>query len=317
MFLPLVVDYGVVGYVVIEGFNFLDALYMTVTTLATVGFGEVHPLSPAGRVFTISLIVFGIVGFFDLVGRVTTLLASGELVASAKRRNMRRRIEALRDHYVVCAYGRVGRAAVQELMSQGAPVIALDVKQELEPALEEAGIPYLIGDPSEEAVLKEAGIERARGLVCAVDSDAVNVYITLTARALNPGVFIVARASSPESVDRLRRAGADRIVSPYVVSGVRMASLALRPAVVEFVDMVTVAPDLRVEEIVIRPGSRLAARTVSEACSPHANVTILALKKPGGGLEISPRYDVVLSEGDLLIALGPIADLSRMAERAG
>ncbi|MDP8962249.1 MAG: potassium channel protein [Actinomycetota bacterium] len=308
--------YGTIGYRVLEGFSTLDALYMTVTTLTTVGFGEIQPLGPSGRVFTISLIVVGVVVVFDLFALFTTLVASGHLNQVLGRRSMERTIKGLRDHFVICAYGRVGRAAARELTERGAPVVVVERQAELEPLLTEAGLPYVLGDSTQEAVLERAGIRRAKALLCAVDSDAVNVYISLTARALNPDLFIIARASSPESVEKLRQAGSDRVVSPYVVSGTRMASMALSPAVLEFADMVSIASDLRVEELVIRPGSRLASRPLSDICAPYEGLMVLAVRKHSGELVIPPRGETVLDENDLLIALGPVATLSQLADEA-
>ena len=309
--------YGTAGFVVLEGFPLIDALYMTVTTLTTVGFGEIQPLSPAGRLFTISLIMVGVVVVFDLFAMFTSLVASGRLNEILGRRSMERTIRSLHDHYIICAYGRVGRAAARELGERGAAVVVVERQPDLEPLLVEAGLAYVIGDSTDEAVLEEAGIRRAKGLLCAVDSDAINVYITLTARALNPELLIIARASSPESVDKLHRAGSDRVVSPYVVSGVRMASMALSPAVLEFADMVNLASDLRVEELVIGQGSPLKSRTISEVCAPHAGVMVLAVRKPAGELVIPPRADTVIQEDDFLIAVGPVAALSQLADEAG
>ena len=308
--------YGTVGFWVLEGFGLIDALYMTVTTLTTVGFGEIQPLSPTGRLFTISLIMVGVVVVFDLFAMFTSLVASGHLNKILGRRSMDRSIKSLRDHYIICAYGRVGRAAAKELTERGAAVVIVEPPGELEPLLAEAGVFYIVGDSTQEAVLEQAGIRHAKGLICAVDSDAVNVYIALTARALNHELFIIARASSPESVDKLHRAGSDRVVSPYVVSGVRMASMALSPAVLEFADMVSVASDLRVEELVIGEGSRLESRTISDVCAPYEGVMVLAVRKRTGELVIPPRADTVLHEQDLLIAVGPVAALSKLAEEA-
>jgi voltage-gated potassium channel len=316
LLLLLALLYGTVGYQVIEGFSFLDAVYMTVTTLTTIGFGEIEPLSPAGRVFTITLVVFGVVVVFDLIAQFTSLLASGRLGRTIERRAMQRQISHVSDHFVICAFGRVGRAATQELVRHGAEVVVVEVQEALEDLLIEADVPYLIGDPSEESVLEEAGIRRARALLCAVDSDVVNVYITLSARALNPDLFIIARASRPESVEKLRRAGADRVVSPYAVSGRRMAFQALQPAMLEFVDMVSVAPDLRIEELVVGKSSALAARTVRDVCAPYEGVMVLAVRSPDGVLLIPPRADTVLDEGDLIIAVGPADALAGMAKEA-
>ena len=311
------VVYGTVGYIVIEGFGPLNAFYMTVTTLTTVGFGEIEPLGRIGRIFTISLIAVGFVAVFSLLAVLTSLLASGQLGRTLARRGMKQRIDSLEDHYIVCAFGRVGRAAVEELLKQGVDVVVVELDAGLEEDLMEAGVPYVLDDPTREEVLEQAGLSRARALLCAVDSDAVNVYIALLARARNPDLFIIARASSPESVEALRRAGTNRVVSPYRLSGARMASLALRPALLEFVDMVSVAPDLRIEELIVGERSSLAGRTVRDVASPHDGVMILAVRSPDGQLLVPPRADTGLEAGDLLILLGPVEALTSLAEQAG
>lgn len=308
--------YGTVGYMAIEGFGFLNALYMTVTTLTTVGFGEVEPLDAAGRVFTLSLIAIGFTAAFTLLAVLTSLVVSGQLGRSLSRRSMRQRIDALRDHYIVCAFGRVGQAAVEELSAQGAGVVVVEVDPAREPEMIGAGVLYLLDDPMREDVLERAGIARARGLLCAVDSDASNVYITLLARARNPDLFIIGRASSPESVEALRRAGSDRVVSPYRLSGTRMAALAFQPAMLEFVDMVSVAPNLRIEELIVGSRSPLAGATVRDAASPYDGVMIMAVRSPDGALLVPPRADTELAAGDLLIVVGPMDSLGHLAERA-
>lgn len=229
---------------------------------------------------------------------------------------MRQRIEDMRGHFVVCSFGRVGRAAVEELQAQGAGVVVVEVDASLEHDLVEAKVSYILDDPTREEVLEKAGIERARGLLCAVDSDAVNVYITLLARARNPDLFIIGRASSAESVEALQRAGSNRVVSPYRLSGSRMASLALRPAMLEFVDMVSMAPDMRVEELVISERSVLAGASVRSACAPYEGVMILGVRRSDGTLLMPPRADTELSAADLMIVLGPISALGDLAELA-
>jgi len=315
--LPLVllvvaVAYGVAGYRLLEGWSLLDALYMTVITLAAVGFQEVHPLGPEGRIFTISLIALGVVALFFTLQAATELVASGQLVRSLRRRRMDTRIDRLDRHYVICAFGRVGRSVAEELARQGLPFIVVEQDHTMAAALEERGMPYLLADPTSEEVLRRAGVERAVGLVCAVDSDAVNVYITLTARALNPGLTIVARAANPDSVDKLTRAGADQVVSPYVLSGHRMAFLAQHPAVVDFLDLVRIAPDLKLEEMVVRPGSALDGATTGAASAAHRGATILAVKRPGAEPIAFPEPDVRLAAGDLVVALGPLDALDAM-----
>jgi len=315
--LGFAVMYGTAGYMVLEGFGLVDAVYMTVITLTTVGFGEVEPLGAGGRLFTLSLMVIGLGAVFSLLAVLTSLVASGQLGRSLTRRSMRQRTDALEGHFVVCAFGRVGRSAVEELTAQGADVVVVEVDATLEADLIEAGVTYLLEDPTKEDVLQRAGIARAKALVCAVDSDSVNVYITLLARALNPQLFIIGRASSPESVDALRRAGSDRVVSPYRLSGTRMAALALRPAMLEFVDMVSVAPDLRIEELVVGERSSLAGATVRDACAPYDGVMILAVRSPDGSLLVPPRAETTLAAADLLIVVGPMRALGQLAEQAG
>lgn len=315
--LVFAVIYGTLGYWLVFGFGFVDALYMTVTTLTTVGFGEIRPLGAGGRVFTLSLIAIGMGAVFTALAVLTSLVVSGQLGRSLTRRAMRQRIEALSGHYIVCAFGRVGRAAVEELLGQGADVVVVEVATALEADLIEARVPYVLDDPTREDVLERAGIARAKGLICAVDSDAANVYITLLARARNPDLFIIGRASSPESVEALQRAGSNRVVSPYRLSGTRMAALAFRPAMLEFVDMVSVAPDLRIEELIVGEGSSLAGATVRDACAPYERVLILGVRSADGSLHVPARADTQLAAGDLLIVVGPITALGTMAERAG
>jgi voltage-gated potassium channel Kch len=199
---------------------------MTVITLTTVGYSEVHPLDAAGKLFTISLLALGVVALAAAIGAVTQLVAGGELGSWLRRRRMDTSLDRMSGHFIVCAYGRVGRAAVAQLRADRVPCLVIEPMPELAALLGEHGVPHLAADPAEEAMLRRAGVERAAGLLCAVDSDAVNVYITLTARPMNPKLTIVARASNPESVDKLHRAGADQVVSPYDLSGSRMAVLA-------------------------------------------------------------------------------------------
>lgn len=305
---------GTAGYAAIEGWTLLEGLYMTVITLTTVGFKEVRDLGAAGQVFTMALSLAGVVLLFTVIAIIAQLIIQGELSEPLRRRRMEKRIDSLSDHFIICAYGRVGRATADEFDEQGVDYVIVEALETLEPLLADRGAPYILDDPSREAVLEDAGIHRARGLVTAVDSDAVNVYITLTARTLNPKLLIVARASEIESVDQLYRAGADRVVSPYALSGKRMASLATHPSVVEFIDMVTVAPDLRLEEIVVRQGSNLDGKTVGTASEDRENVTILAVKKTGAALIPSPGADLVLGPGDLVVALGPAKVLGELSQ---
>lgn len=306
--------YGTVGFLLIERVSVLDALYQTVLVLSTIGIGPPEPIGSGAEIFTITLVLVGVAALFTAVGVATEAVVSGELTRWVRRRRMTNRLRRLRDHFVVCAYGRVGRTVVDEMCGHGCEVVVIESKPELEPLLDEQNVLYLQGDPSDEQVLLAAGIEQARGLVCAVDSDAVNVYITLTARAINPSLRIIARASESRSADKLVRAGADEVISPYRLSGRRMALLAMRPSMVEMLDLLGFGPNFRLEEVLVRPGSRLEGLTIAEALAHYAGVSILAVKKPGAALSPAPDQALRLGSGDLIVSVGPSGILDRMAD---
>jgi voltage-gated potassium channel len=311
--LTLAIVYGTVGYWLVEGKNLLDAFYETMLTLSTLGVGPGPPPGPGGKVFTVSLILFGVVALFTAIGVGTEVVVSGEFGRWLRMNQVSRSIGRLSGHYVICAYGRVGRAVMEEVQRRGYTAVVIESKPELEPLLAEHGVRYIPGDPADETVLRQAGIERARGLICAVDSDAANVFITLTARALNPGLRIVARASDRASVDKLVRAGADEVVSPYGLTGRRMAVLAVQPSVLEVLDLLNLGSDIRLEEVAVRAGTHLDSLTITEARARYAGVAILALKKPGSEVLANPDHQVRLAPGDLIVALGPAEILNRMA----
>jgi voltage-gated potassium channel len=310
--LVVTVVYGIVGYRLVEGWNLLDSFYMTVITLSTVGFREVHELSSGGQAFTISLIVLGVATVFSALGVVTGMLATGELGRWVHRRRDEKRMSRLRHHFIIAGYGRVGRFASEELAREGISFVIVDPDSRLAPELEANDLPYLIGDASEDAILEEAGVERARGLICVTDSDAANVSITLTARALNPRLMIVARASRPEADDKLVRAGADRAVSAAALGGVWLAHLALRPAVNDFFDVVTRGGDLGFEEIRVLPGSPLDGKTVAEVRETYARTTVLAIRHDGE-LTPLPEESSTIGPGDDAIVGGPIEAIRRMS----
>ena len=309
----LAIGYGTVGYWLVEGKSLLDAFYETVLTLSTVGVGTGPPPGPGGKIFTVSLILFGVVALFTAIGVGTEVVASGELGKWLRMNQVTRSIGHLSGHYVICAYGRVGRAVLEELRRRGDTAVVIEAKPELEPLLAEHGVRYISGDPADETVLRQVGIERARGLICAVDSDAANVFITRTARALNPDLRIVARASDRASIDKLARAGADEVVSPYGLTGRRMAVLAVQPSVLEVLDLLDLGSDIRLEEVAVQAGTHLDGLTIAEARARYAGVAILALKKPGSDVSANPDHEARLAPGDLIVALGPGEILNRMA----
>lgn len=302
LLLVLALAYGVAGYMLLEGWGFLDALYMTAITFTTVGFHEVRPLDATGRIFTLTVIGVGVALVLITVALAAQWVIEGAWTLRTRRRRMQRRIDALSNHYVICAYGRVGRAAAREFEAEGVPFVVIDPKEDLEERMRQDGVAYLIDDPSQEEVLRRAGVQRARGLVCAVDSDATNVYITLLARSLNPDLFIVARASEPGSDRRLLAAGADRVISPFVSSGRHMALVALRPRVADVLEVEPgTARSMRLEEVRIDEGSPQAGRSIAEAFGP---VPALAVRHADGRITANPPRDLMLSRGDLVLVIG-------------
>ena len=300
----------VIGMVSYLGFGYSPwmALAMTLLTLTTVGFATGGHLSTGMLVFTAGLALLGVGLFVVILGLAATAIVEGRVSLFSRSRRMRRRIDELRGHFIVCAYGRVGRAIARELEAEGVPFVVVDSKAELEPDLDRDGQYYLIGDASDEAVLRQAGIDRARGLICAVDSDAENVFITIVARSLSPGLLIVARAAREQSADRLYRAGATHVVSPYVTSGRRMANLAVRPHVVEFFDVARAGqPELRLEELEITEGSPLAGRTLQQLGGPAVP---LLVRRGDGRLIANPARELQLQAGDVLIISGEASDLN-------
>lgn len=296
--LALLVVIGTVGYMAIERWSFSDALYMTIITITTVGYREVGPLDDNGRLFTMAILVVGAVIALVGISLTAALIAAGEIGGRTRRRRMDRGIAQLRDHYIVCAYGRVGRAAVRELESAGLSCVVIDPAEALQERMEEDGVHYLLEDCTSEDVLRTAGVTHARALICAVDSDATNVYVTLTARQLAPDLFIVARSSEPGSGERLQRAGADRVVSPFATSGRQMVRMARDPSIVDLFDENRPGTTIPVEERVVTAGSPLIGRTVSSLAEP-----VLAVRS-GGSLVASPDGTQQFVEGDVVLVLG-------------
>jgi voltage-gated potassium channel len=309
----LAIGYGVAGYTLLEGWPLLDSLYMTLSILSSVGLTEVRPLDASGKLFTVSLIAFGVAVILVSLGLVAAWIAEGNLGDRTRRKRMRRRIDALNDHFIICAYGRVGRTVAREFERAGVAFVVVEEREDLEEQMIEDGVAYLVADPSLEPALRAVGVERARGLVCAVDSDATNVYIALTARSLNPDIFIVARASESYSAERLSKAGADRVISPYVTSGRHMAMMALRPRVVDYMEMGTEdTQQVRMEELLIEAKSGLVGRTVGEATG---KATPLAVRSRDGVIHTNPGQNFELHADDVLVLMGEESDLRPVEER--
>jgi voltage-gated potassium channel len=303
--LVAIVVIGVIGYMVIEGWSFLDAIYMTITTITTVGFREVHPLSSAGRIFSIILIIGGVGGALYVLTTLMGYILEGQFGITMGRRRMKNRIAKLKDHFILCGYGRVGQEIAKVFSEDGAPFVIIANNEEHIAKAEKDGYLYIFGDATSDEVLKEAGIERAHGLVAAVGSDTDNTFITLSAREVHPDLFIEARSSGSEAESKLRRAGADRIISPHAIGGRRMAMLALRPAVVDFIDTVTYGRgrELELENVDVASDSPLIGRNMAQARSQDG-ITVLAMRKKGGKLLANPPGEEIIEEGDRLIVIG-------------
>jgi voltage-gated potassium channel len=306
---------GTIGYIAL-GFGVLDALYQTVTTITTVGFREVHPLDSTGKVFTIVLILAGVGTALYAFSVVLEMLVEGHLRRHFERRRMERIIARMTGHAIVCGWGRVGRAVGSYLSGQGAEVVVVDLDAA---RVAETPFPALIGDVTDDDVLRKAGIMRARALVAAINTDAENVYVTLSARALRPDLVIVARARNEESESKLLRAGATRVVKPQRIGGQRIAAAAMQPNVVEFLDVVMHDGSLefRLEEVAIRPSSRLAGRTLHEAeVGDSTGALVLALRDHDGVFVANPSMQTTLDVGHVLIAIGTEQQLSELQRAA-
>ena len=301
---------GMVGFRAIEGWPWFDSFYMAVTTVSSVGYMEVHPLSVAGRTFAMFVIAMGVIGLGIWWALMTALIVELDLGGALRRRRKMKHMESLKDHYVVCGAGRVGRMVVREIKNAGLPLVVIEKDPERARQLEDedGGVLVLNADSTKERVLSEARVETAKGLAACLADDGDNLLVCLTARHLNPGLATVARAFDEQSIERLSRAGADHVIAPTLTGGIRMASTLLRPHVVSFLDSAIVGPgmDLRLEEAMLPAGSPLAGRTLADVRIPQTTgLMVIALQKHGYGEQTyNPGPQTVLSEGDVMIVLG-------------
>jgi voltage-gated potassium channel len=309
---------GSVGYMVIEGWSFLDALYMTVITLATVGYGEVQVVSPAGRVFTIVLILLGVGYFLYVVGGIIQFLVEGRIRSVLGRHKLDKQINKLTGHYIICGYGRMGRALTRFLVQRYLDVVVIERNEDRVPVMNADGVLYLVGAATDEDILVKAGLERARGLITVVGSDADNVFLVLLARQVNPDVFIVSRAIQNSAKKTLLAAGANKIVSPYDLGARRMAHAILRPTVIQFLEMAFAddSADIQVEEIPVHSLSGIAGKSLLEAgIRKEFDVIIITIKKADGVMVFNPGADTVLEGGDTLVVVGRAANILKLGRK--
>jgi voltage-gated potassium channel len=313
----LVIVAGIAGYMLIDHWNLEDSFYMVIITISTVGYGEVHPQGTAGRLFSTALIVVGVATMLYGFGVFAETLADNAFGRYRRERQLQRDLDRLRDHFIICGYGRMGTQIATEFDAHKVQYVVIDQTEEALGRIRAERRLHIEGDASSEDVLKQAGIERARGLISVVDSDERAVYIVLAAKALNPSLYIVARAGRPESIRRLELAGATRSISPYVMAGHRMAELAIRPAMVDVLDTLHHGElGIGVEEMVVAANTKAVGKTVDELglLAPDA-AKLLAVRRRDGQLHVNPNGGLRLDEGDLLIALGTEDQIFASAEK--
>ncbi len=304
------------GYLLVEpGWSLLDAFYMTVITITTVGYREVHPLTPGGQVLTTFVVVIGLGLLLFTLTRVAQVMFEGELLDILGRRRMEREIAELDNHYVLCGYGKVGRPVADGLAQEGLPFCVVEQDPELEPSLRQKGYRYVLGDATDDATLREARVDRARTLVAMLASDADNLYLTIAARELHPHIRVIARATDEAGETRLKRAGADDVVSPSRIAGLRILQAAVNPTAVEFMEIVThrEALQLSMADIEVASGSPLHERTIAEAgIRGRYGVIVVAIKGAGGEMTFNPEPDEKIEAGDVLVVLGEDLDIAQL-----
>ena len=307
----IVIAFGTAGYQLIEGWNFLDALYMTIITLTTVGYREVHELSGRGMIFTIVLLLVGVGTFLYALSAGAKIILEGELQELFGRKRLEKKIKELKGHYIVCGYGRMGKIICRELKAKNVPFVAIERNGDFL-NIRSDDLLGISGDATNDDILREAGIERAKGLISVLPSDALNLYVVLSARELNPDLHIVARAGEEGSENKLLRAGADKVVSPYHIGGLRIAHTILRPAVVDFIEFATKTGniELQMEEVTIPEGSNMADKSLDQCgIGRELGIIIVGIKRHTGEMRFNPTSRSTIKAGDTLIALGEISKL--------
>ena len=315
--LATVLAVGTIGFVLIDGYPWFDAFYMTLTTITTVGYGEIRGLSPAGRIFNSFLIVFGVSTIFLASGAMTQTIINFELQDRYGKRRKKRMIDQLHDHFIICGFGRVGRNAAYEFQRASVPFLVIDRSEQRIEKATSSGMLGIVADATRDDSLREAGVLRARGLVAALPSDAENLYIILSARALNPKLTVVTRATEEEAEEKLRRAGADTVFTPYSITGRHLADSLLRPHVVGFMDFgrSNIGPEVRMEQVCVTPNAELTRKTFGQLLElRRSGVIVLAIRKKGGETTFNPPPEFEISAGDFLIVIGERSNLQRLEE---
>jgi len=310
---------GSTGFMLIEKFTLLEAVYMSLMTITTVGYGEVHPLSPAGRIFNSFFMLIGASTLFLAIGTVTQTVIELEFNKFFSLRRNKKMIDNLRDHYIVCGYGRVGRNAAAELHRAGVPVIVLEKNEDKVEAAIKAGLLAALGDATLDSNLRAVGIDHARGIISALASDADNLFLVLSAKTLNPKLRISARVLEEESEHKLRRAGADTVLAPYSITGARLAQAILRPHVVQFLDFATIGlTDVGIEQVRVSETSSCVSKSLGDLqIRRDVGVIILGIRRASGAMLFNPDASTTVNGGDYLIAMGAHGQLQHLEEMLG
>ncbi len=306
---------GTIGYHFIEGWAWLDCLYMTIITITTVGYREIGPLSTVGKYFTMGLILYSVITVAYIVGYFTKLLVESEIFLFFGRKKLEKHIQNLSDHTIICGFGRIGGFICQELKNANNPFVIIENRPEAITEIEELGYLYVMGDATHDETLIHAGIRRAKALVTVVETDADNLFITLTARGLNPNLFILSRASDEKTEKKLLLAGATKVVSPYKMGAQRMANIILRPAVVDFAEVVFQKRglNLQIEEFTLSSSSKLVGNTLKKSkMRERFGVIVVAIKRPAEGMLFNPPPEETFNPGDTIIALGEPEGLEKL-----
>ncbi|MCX5849785.1 MAG: potassium channel protein [Deltaproteobacteria bacterium] len=308
---------GTFGFHFIEGWSFVDSFYTTITTLATVGYGDFTPITAAGKLFAVIIIIFGVGTMLYSFGLVSETVMEGRLRSLLGRGKLEKTIEKMNNHYIICGGGRIGFLICRELMAGKMPCVVIDNNPEVIQKAQDEGFIYYKGDATQDKVLIEAGIKRAKGIICVLPSDAENLYVILTAKELNQEIYIMARSEEEESEHRLLRAGADRVMSPYTLGGVRMAMAILRPAMLDFIEITTSRQslELRMEEISVCKNSPFISKSLEDSgIRKRYGLIIVAVKNDSGKMIFNPLANYVINEGDRLIAMGEDENVKQFAE---
>jgi len=306
---------GTAGYMIIEDWRFLDALYMTVITISTVGYREINQVGDAGRVFTILLVAIGVGFTLYVAAAVVQFMVEGRMRIILGRRRLDKKINRLKNHYIVCGYGRIGRVICRNLRRKPLDVVAVDKSPDLIPLMDEDSILYVAGEASDEATLIKAGIKRAKGLIAALATDTDNVFLVLTARQLAPELTIIARASKEAVKSKLQAAGADSVESPYEMGAVSMAHHIIRPTVTNFLDLAFAyqRKDIQMEEIPVGESSDLVHVQLKDSgIRQNYNLIIIAIKKPDGDMLFNPSFETAIMPNDTVIAVGELENLQHL-----